>query len=274
MTDSPPSPLRRPAVAGQFYPADPQELRAVIKEFTPADGEERVPALAVISPHAGYVYSGRVAAETFARVMIPETVIILGPNHHGLGDRLAVMASGRWQIPGAELAIDHTLASRLLAESALFTNDLRAHTHEHSLEVQAPFLHYHGAKSIVPICLSFLPYELCRQAGEALARAIHSAGRPILLVASSDMTHYESRSSATRKDQLALEQILALDPEGLYRTVVDSRISMCGIIPTTIALVAAKLLGATRADLIRYTDSGEVSGDTRQVVGYAGLIIS
>lgn len=274
MANHPPDPLRRPAVAGQFYPAAAHELRAVIEEFTPSQAEERVRALAVISPHAGYVYSGRVAAETFARVLVPETAIILGPNHHGLGDRLAVMASGRWQIPGAELAIDHDLATRLLAESPLFSNDLRAHTHEHSLEVQAPFLHYHGAQKIVPICLSFLPYELCRQAGEAVARAIHSAGRPILLVASSDMTHYESRASASRKDHLALDHILALDPEGLYRTVTDNRISMCGIIPATIALVAARLLGATRADLVRYTDSGEASGDTRQVVGYAGLIIS
>ena len=265
--------LRKPAVAGQFYPGDPQKLKAFIETFSPPL-TARLPALAIIVPHAGYVYSGMVAAETFARAIIPETAIILGPNHHGLGDSLAVTTSGRWQIPGAELEIDSALGRHLLDDSPLFSADILAHTHEHSLEVQVPFLHYHGAKRILPICASFLSYDLCLQAGEALARTIKSAKRPVLLIASTDMTHYESRAAASRKDHLALSHVQSLDPEGLYRTVVTQRISMCGIIPTTITLVAAKRLGATRVTLVRYTDSGEVSGDTDQVVGYAGLIVS
>ena len=203
-----------------------------------------------------------------------ESAIILGPNHHGVGDRVAIMTKGQWQIPGAVLDIDSELALRLMAGSSLLTDNALAHSHEHSLEVQVPFLHYHGVKRIVPICLSFLPYDLCLQVGEALAQTIQSESQPIVLVASTDMTHYESRTAATQKDHLALQQIQALDPEGLYQTVVRNRISMCGIIPTTISLIAAKRLGATKATLIRYTDSGEVSGDTGQVVGYAGLIIS
>jgi AmmeMemoRadiSam system protein B len=273
-TSAPPSLLRKPAVAGQFYPDDPQELRAVIETFSPPQSMERLSALAVIAPHAGYVYSGRVVAETFAQAVIPETAIILGPNHHGLGERVAIMANGRWQLPGAVLEIDSLLASRLMAESPLLHDDALAHSHEHSLEVQVPFLHYHGLRRFVPICVSFLPYDICLQIGEALARTIQKENKPILLVASTDMTHYESRTAATQKDHLALQHILALDPEGLYQTVLRDRISMCGIIPTTITLIAAKRLGATKATLIRYTDSGEVSGDTRQVVGYAGLVIS
>ncbi len=266
--------MRKPAVAGQFYPGDPQKLYAFITTFTPPLSTPKLPALAVIVPHAGYVYSGRVAAETFARAIIPETAIILGPNHHGLGDRLAVTTEGKWQIPGAELEIDSALALRLLDESPLFSADTLAHVHEHSLEVQVPFLNHHGATKIVPICASFLSYEVCLQAGEALARAIKSVKRPVVLVASTDMTHYESRAAASHKDHLALSHIQALDPEGLYRTVVTKRISMCGIIPTTITLVAAQRLGATKVTLVRYTDSGEASGDTSQVVGYAGLVVS
>lgn len=273
-TDHSPSLLRRPAVAGQFYPGAPHELRAAIEAFSPPQGAARLPALAVISPHAGYVYSGGVAAETFARAIIPETAIILGPNHQGLGDRVAIMTSGQWQIPGAVLDIDSPLAARLMAESPLLIDDALAHSLEHSLEVQVPFLHYHGLKKFVPICVSFLSYDICQQIGEALARTIHNEDQPVLLVASTDMTHYESRAAAAEKDHQALQHILALDPEGLYQTVVRNRISMCGIIPTTITLIAAKRLGATKATLIRYTDSGEVSGDTRQVVGYAGLVIS
>ena len=266
--------LRKPAVADQFYPGDPQKLRTLIESFTPSQITTKLTALAIISPHAGYIYSGKVAAETFHQAIIPATAIILGPNHHGLGDRLAVTTHGRWQIPGAELEIDSALAQHLLNESPLFSDDILAHTHEHSLEVQVPFLHFYGVKKIVPICASFMPYDACRQAGEALARTIQQASQPIVLVASTDMTHYESRKAASQKDHLALSHIQALDPEGLYQTVVGKRISMCGIIPTTITLVAAKCLGATKATLIRYTDSGEVSGDTDQVVGYAGLIIS
>ena len=265
---------REPAVAGQFYPGDEKTLRQTIADLAPAPPEAKQQAIAVVSPHAGYVYSGAVAAETIGRVIIPETVIILGPNHHGAGARLAVMTAGSWQMPFGEVAIDSELAAAI-CESSIFTPDHLAHLQEHSLEVQVPFLQHFGPDiSIVPICVSHISYDDCEKAGKALALAIKSYNRPVLIVASTDMTHYESREAASRKDHMAMEHLTALDPEGLYNTVVSNRISMCGIIPTTITLIAAKLLGAAAAELVRYTDSGETSGDTRQVVGYAGFIIS
>ena len=267
--------LRPPAVAGQFYPQDPDELSALVARLTPEPRPgQRLAALAVVSPHAGYVYSGRVAAETFSRVEAPETAVILGPNHHGQGQPAAIMTQGGWRLPGGAIAIDQTLAAAIMQGSALLRDDPSAHTREHSLEVQVPFLQHHGVRKIVPLCLSFLSYPQCQELGLALAQAISASAGPTLLVASTDMSHYEPREVAARKDELALRPLLALDPEGLYQTVIGQRISMCGIIPTTVALVAAKHLGARRAELICYTDSGETSGDTRQVVGYAGVVIS
>ncbi len=267
--------LRPPAVAGQFYPQDPDELSALVARLTPEPRPgQRLAALAVVSPHAGYVYSGRVAAETFSRVEAPETAVILGPNHHGQGQPAAIMTQGGWRLPGGAIAIDQTLAAAIMRGSTLLRDDPSAHTREHSLEVQVPFLQHHGVRKIVPLCLSFLSYPQCQELGLALAQAISASAGPTLLVASTDMSHYEPREVAARKDELALRPLLALDPEGLYQTVIGQRISMCGIIPTTVALVAAKHLGARRAELICYTDSGETSGDTRQVVGYAGVVIS
>ncbi|MDA8159457.1 MAG: AmmeMemoRadiSam system protein B [Desulfobacteraceae bacterium] len=275
MSDRTPERLRPPAVAGQFYPQDPDELRALVARLTPEPGAgKRLTALAVVSPHAGYVYSGRVAAETFSRVEVPETAVILGPNHHGQGQPAAIMTQGGWRMPGGDIAIDQTLAAAIMRGSTLLRDDPSAHTREHSLEVQVPFLQHHGARKLVPICLSFLNYPQCQELGLALAQAIAASAGPALLVASTDMSHYEPREAATRKDGLALRHLLALDPEGLYQTVLGQRISMCGIIPTTVALLAAIRLGARQAELIRYTDSGETSGDTRQVVGYAGVVIS
>lgn len=264
---------RTPAVAGQFYPADPDSLRQTISSLLPIKPFEKAEALAVISPHAGYVYSGAVAAQTFSRVVLPHTAVILGPNHHGTGARLAV-GTDCWQMPFGTLSIDLSLAENICTNS-LFTVDQSAHLREHSLEVQVPFLQYFQPEiSIVPLCISYISYEDCVNAAETLAEAIRNHEHPVLLVASTDMTHYESRESATVKDSMALECIKKLDPSGLYKTVVSNRITMCGIIPTTITLLAAKLLGARYAKLVRYTDSGEVSGDTTQVVGYAGFVIN
>lgn len=266
--------MRSAVVADRFYPGSPSALSAYLAQLMPvipaADKEE---ALAVISPHAGYVYSGGVAGETMARVRIPDTVIILGPNHHGRGAPLAV-GTDTWRMPLGEVAVDRDLARRILERSTVITEDETAHNAEHSLEVQVPFLQHGNRKvAIVPIVVSHVPYQVCEEAASDLAAAIREHPAPVLLVASTDMTHYESRRDASRKDHLALERIRALDPKGLYETVLGNRISMCGIMPTTIVLLAAKKLGAKRARLVRYTDSGEASGDTDQVVGYAGLII-
>ncbi len=263
---------RQAVVADQFYPGNPAVLRQTLNTLIPAVQEKEV-AFAVVSPHAGYVYSGAVAGETFARVQIPETVVILGPNHHGRGEALALGVSD-WSMPLGKVPIERTLADAVLRRSRVIVGDDTAHLYEHSLEVQVPFLQYLQENlKIVPIVVSHVSYSVCQEAAMDLAAAIREFTAPVLIVASTDMTHYESRRSASSKDRLALERILAMDPEGLYETVVGNRISMCGIMPTTIALLAAMELGAREAELVRYTDSGAVSGDTNQVVGYAGLII-
>jgi len=267
--------VRYPAVASQFYPGDEATLRRTLQAMVPEGSSKRQKALAVVSPHAGYIYSGSVAGLTFSRVAIPTTCIVLGPNHHGRGAEAALMSTGTWRMPLGDVPINEKVAASILANSTVVRQDNAAHEHEHSLEVQVPFLQYLQSQlTIVPLCLSYLSYDDCKEIGSALARTVSEFEEKILLVASTDMSHYESRESASRKDKMALDRILDLDPEGLYNTVLGNRISMCGIIPTTVTLIAALRLGCQKAELVRYTDSGEASGDTRQVVGYAGLVLS
>lgn len=268
--------MRLPAVADQFYPGDARTLHRTLEALVPAIPEaDKGEALAVVSPHAGYIYSGQVAGETFAGVKIPGHVIVMGPNHHGVGAPVALMAEGSWRMPGGDVPIATDLAALLLAASDLIVSDATAHRYEHSLEVQVPFLQYCGGDfALAPLVLSSLSYADCKILGQAIVRAIRSFGKPVLLVASTDMTHYESREEASRKDEQAMAHVRNLDPEGLYHTVLGRRITMCGIIPTTVALVAALELGARTARLVRYTDSGETSGDVDQVVGYAGFVIA
>ena len=267
---------RSPAVAGQFYPGNEASLVKTLNDLIPdIQPEEKKEALAVISPHAGYIYSGGVAGETIGRVKVPENVIILGPNHTGHGASIALMDQGSWDMPMGEVPVNNELAAEIAKSTPLIQVDEVAHRFEHSLEVQVPFLqHMQKNLTIAPLVVSHVSYETCVSVGNGLAEAIKNYGKPVLIVASTDMTHYESRQSASSKDGMALECIKALDPEGLYNTVVGNRISMCGIMPTTVALIAAIALGAKKAELIRYTDSGEASGDTSKVVGYAGLVIT
>ena len=263
---------RLPVVADRFYPGDPTDLRQTLAGLIPA-GQTPQPAHAVIAPHAGYVYSGAVAGETFARVQIPETVILLGPNHHGRGG-LVALGTEDWAMPMGTVPFAVDLAAAIVRNSEIIAADNAAHQYEHSLEVQVPFLQFFQDQlSIVPIVVSHISYKQCQQAARDIANAVKVFNRPVLLVASTDMTHYESREDASAKDHLALRYIQTLDPQGLYNTVVTNRISMCGIMPTTITLLAAIELGAEHAELVRYTDSGATSGDTDQVVGYAGLVI-
>lgn len=263
---------RMPVVANQFYPGDPDVLRNTLQELIPKTHTTQK-AFAVISPHAGYMYSGAVAGETLASVTIPNDIIILGPNHHGQGAPVGMMTQGKWQMPMGEVPINNSLAELLTIPP--IEQDELSHRFEHSLEVQVPFLQYlNNTISIVPLVISHIPFALCIDVAEIISSAIKQYEKPVLIVASTDMSHYESRQSASRKDNLALEQINKLDAQGLYDTVTSNSISMCGFIPTTIALLASLQLGAKKADLVRYTDSGKVSGDTNQVVGYAGVIIS
>jgi AmmeMemoRadiSam system protein B len=265
--------IRQPAVANQFYPGDEpslnRELSGRIKE-----GQKKEKVVAVISPHAGYMYSGGVAGAVFSVAEIPKDIIVMGPNHHGLGSPYAVMAQGTWQMPGGEVPINEKLAALLMEESRYLKADPQAHVHEHSIEVQLPFAQYvMPGVCLVPLVLGRADYGICEEIGAAIARALKRYGKPVVLIASTDMTHYESQQSAKQKDQLAIDRITAMDPAGLLDTVTVNNITMCGVVPTTITLIAAKEMGATRARLIRYATSGDVSGDYSYVVGYAGFII-
>jgi len=267
--------MRQPAVANRFYPGSPKALERAISKFLPSGFDpDKEKSIAVVSPHAGYVYSGELAAKTLGSVEIPETVIIIGTNHRGAG--LSVALSTRtWNMPFGPVPVDMDFSALLLASSSHIKGDELAHNSEHSLEVQVPFLQYFQKNlSIVPLAISHISLPTCLEIAKSLADAVKQAGKRVLIVASTDMSHYEPRKTATKRDSLALKCIEELDPDKLYRTVRDNAISMCGVLPVTIALFAANMLGATSAKLIGYTDSGYVSGDTDQVVGYAGLSIS
>ena len=264
--------VRSPAVAGQFYPAIPSILKNEVSSYI--EEVKRENALGVISPHAGYIYSGKVAGSVYSRINIPRDVIIIGPNHTGLGEPEAVMCSGIWHLPGGDVAINTDLADAIKNNSKYLRDDHFAHIREHSLEVQIPFLqNFRSDLRIIPIAMMSMDYTICLDIGHAIAKAVNGFKEPVLIVASSDMTHYESDKSAREKDKKAIDRVLALDPEGLLKTVREHRITMCGVIPATIMLIACKELGAKKAELVAYATSGETSGDYEQVVGYAGMII-
>ncbi len=265
---------RSPAVANRFYPGEEKSLKRAVNDLLPRQVSAKYDAVGVVSPHAGYIYSGAVCAETLGTINIPETVVIIGPNHHGQGKPIA-LSTTNWQMPMGDIPVNTDFSKALQKASAVIEVDESAHQFEHSLEVQIPFLHaLQKNLSIVPLVISHISYALCQEIAQTLATTIEKYSGSVLMLASSDMSHYESRESATRKDRLALDRLEALDPKGLFQTVSDNRISMCGVIPVTIVLQAAMLLGANRAEVLTYTDSGVVSGDTHQVVGYAGAVIS
>ncbi|OGW05028.1 MAG: AmmeMemoRadiSam system protein B [Nitrospinae bacterium RIFCSPLOWO2_01_FULL_39_10] len=265
--------VRKPAVAGKFYPISPDAINKQMKEFE-VEVKQKVDCMGVVSPHAGYVYSGGVAGAVYSNINIPEDVIIIGPNHTGLGEMVSLMASGEWEMPNGIVKINADLANDIISSSRYIKDDSLGHLHEHSLEVQIPFIQYFKKNfKIVPITIMTLDYELCEDIGAALSAAIKNFNKPVLIVASTDMTHYESQKSANIKDKKAIDEILKLDPKGLFETVVNKNISMCGIAPTTAMLIACNNLGAREARLVKYMTSGDVSGDYEQVVGYAGLII-
>lgn len=264
--------IRTPHVAGLFYPAESGELKQFLSQtLGPLSSPQKVKAIMV--PHAGYVYSGATAARVFARVKIPATVLMLGPNHTGFGRPFSIMTKGFWQTPLGKVPIDESLANELLEGSDYFEVNESAHAREHSLEVEVPFLqHLNPAVKIVPVAIHTDDFQALREAAEQAVRIL--GNRDVLILASSDMTHYESVKQAEVKDRLALEAILALDENRLKREVELHDISMCGFYPMYMTLIMSKQLGATKAELIEYTHSGIVSRDYDHVVGYAGVVIS
>lgn len=266
-------PTRTPAVAGLFYPDDPDTLRKMVADMTPT--KEPQEALAIMAPHAGYVYSGGVAGATFAEVEIPQTVLILSPKHTRMGAYTSINTQGHWEIPGSQVSIDELLANHLLEYLPQVVEDDAAHAKEHGVEVLLPFLqHRRPDVKFVPIVFSYRSLEHCKAMGKALGEALDQWAEPVLIIISSDMNHFEDEETTQHKDHQALQELLALQPENLHQTCLEQNISMCGVVPATIALYALQPFGCTQARLVEHTTSAAVSGNTQRVVGYAGVVFS
>ena len=267
--------VRAPAVAGRFYPADPYELAKQVDEYVSASANlQKVAAMACVVPHAGYMYSGGVAGSVYRAVPLTKRVVLFGPRHYPRGESLAILTEGEWQTPLGRVRVDAELASELRHAFPRLRDDAVAHQAEHSLEVQLPFLQrLLGDFTFVPVVIGTDRFAVLEELGTALAQVLAAQAAPVLMIASSDMNHYESDVITREKDRWAIERILALDPRGLWDTVRDRGISMCGYAPTVAILTAAKWRGATRAELVSYATSGDVTGDYEAVVGYAGMVI-
>lgn len=268
--------LRRPVVSGQFYPQDAEGLNSMIASFVDLQSQ-KTDCLGAILPHAGYVYSGKVAVQTVSVINIKDTVVLLGPNHTGQGSAISIMAEGSWQTPLGDVEIDTKLAELFLEKCRYLKIDHLAHLDEHSLEVELPILQYFRKDfKIVPIAMMADNLSLLEEVAQSLAMVIkeNNLKSSTMFIASSDMTHYESQASAQRKDALAIEAIVALDGHKLQSQIKKFNISMCGFAPVAVLIKAAALLGAKKAKLIKYQTSGDVTGDNSSVVGYAGIIIN
>jgi AmmeMemoRadiSam system protein B/AmmeMemoRadiSam system protein A len=264
---------REAAVSGMFYPGSPSELREMIADMVDEDAIKE-DVTGIVMPHAGYIYSGLVAGATISRVNVKDTCIILGPNHTGMGRPFSIMTDGTWKTPLGNVQIDSELAKRILANSKYLSEDYLAHISEHSIEVQLPFLQYFNQDvQIVPIILSHATGTVYREIGRAIAKAIEDSGKEVLIIASSDMTHYEEHQAVIQKDNMAIEAILDLNEDELLERIRMNNISMCGFGPAVSLISAAKELGAGKTELVMHRTSGDTTGDYASVVGYAGIII-
>jgi AmmeMemoRadiSam system protein B/AmmeMemoRadiSam system protein A len=265
--------IRPPVVAGQFYPASPRQLKAMIKGMIDEKAEKEE-VIGLVSPHAGYEYSGPVVGALVSRIKFKDTFIIMGPNHTGRGKAFSIMTEGVWQTPLGDVEIDSELAKRILGISRYLKEDQAAHLDEHSIEVQLPFLQYFKPDvKFVPIVFSFGTGDIYQEIGREIARAVKELKREVVIMTSSDMTHYESQESAQWKDAQAIEAIVELNEEKLLQRVQTLNITMCGYAPAVSLISAAKELGATRAELVKYQTSGDTTGDYSSVVGYAGIVL-
>src|SRR5215467_8401832 len=268
--------LRLPAVAGRFYPSDPKELTSLVRKYSQPDSQHApMPVKACLVPHAGYRYSGHVAGAVFARLALPKKIIVLGVRHYPRGEPAAILSSGAWRTPLGDAPIDEGLAGALRRECPLLREDSVAHSTEHSLEVQVPFLQALAPEfSFVPVALGTVQFESLVSVGKGIARVIGNAKEDVLLLTTSDLNHYEDDATTRTKDRKAIDRMLALDARGLYDTCRNEEISMCGLGPAVATLTALRMLGATHAELVRYATSGDVSGDKSAVVGYAGMVFA
>jgi hypothetical protein len=265
--------VRAPAVAGRFYPDDPVVLSSMMDSFIDPHAISK-PAIGVVVPHAGYMYSGHVAGAAYSRIAMPSRTIVLCPNHTGLGAPLSIMRQGSWQTPLGTLRMDHELSEALMSANPELEDEPEAHRWEHAIEVQLPFLQSRGVTGFVPITVGVSDWETLERLGRSIGETILRLDPATLLIASSDMNHYESDRVTRRKDAMAIVPLLNRDAEELHATVRRENISMCGAGPAVAMLVAARLLKATQAELVRYATSAEVSRDFARVVGYAGVIVT
>ncbi|MCF7907664.1 MAG: AmmeMemoRadiSam system protein B [Candidatus Omnitrophica bacterium] len=265
--------IRKPAVSGQFYPSDKRDLEATIDGFKPKRNN-KISAKGIILPHAGYAYSGRVAVETISRVLAKKKLILLGPNHTGLGEKFSLWGKGKWETPLASINIDEELSKRILGTGSLIAEDKLAHQHEHSLEVQLPILYrFFGQFSFVPIACQQASLANYRKVAAQICQAIKAQEDEVLFIASTDLTHYEPDITARVKDRTVIEAIINLDEEELLNKVKAKGITMCGVAPVAILLCCLKAVGAKKAEVCLYQTSGDAGGDKTSVVGYVGMII-
>ncbi|HVU49866.1 MAG TPA: AmmeMemoRadiSam system protein B [Polyangia bacterium] len=268
--------VRLPAVAGVFYPDAPAEVAADARRLAaPSPEAPPRPAIAAVCPHAGWMYSGALAGRLAAAVEVPARVLVLAPNHTGRGARGSVWPGGPWRFPGADVPVDAAFCRALCEASTLLEPDADAHAEEHAVEVIVPLLAARQpALHLVPVVLGGLSFGECETLAGAVARTVQAAQGPTLIIASSDMNHYLSDAETRALDALALAPLEALDGHGLYRAVREHGITMCGVIPSTVAVLAARLLGATRTTRVGYATSADAGGDRRRVVGYAAVTIA
>lgn len=268
--------IRNPAVAGQFYSGSKESLIEEVGKLIPASAKKKEDAIGVISPHAGYIYSGSVAGAVLSSIKPKPVYIIMGPNHTGLGSPFSLSTSDAWITPLGSVTINKTLAERILKNCPEISRDEFAHIQEHSIEMQLPILQVlQKSFTIVPIVVSPGPIEQYKKIGQGIAKSIRELKleKDVAIIASSDMTHYESQDSAREKDSRVIDAVLKLDEKALLERIEKFDISMCGYAPAAIMMAAAKSLGAGKAKLIKYQTSADVSGDYSSVVGYAGMVI-
>ena len=278
---------RAPAVAGLFYPSGADELNQLIElsfkerrfgpgDLPPSKELRRRRIYGIVSPHAGYIYSGAVAANGYYETssMNFDRVVMIGPNHYGIGTGLATVRDGIWETPLGQVEIDTELASRISESSGILDFDDLAHSRDHCLEVQLPFLQYikKNQFKVVPIIMIIQDKGTASEIGESIADSTRNLNA--LLIASSDFTHYEPNSAAHRKDRELIEAILSLDTSIFYTTLERLNVSACGYGAIASIMTAAKALGATKGELLRYATSGDIVGDTNNVVGYASIIFT
>jgi MEMO1 family protein len=265
--------IRPPAVSGRFYPSEAKKLALEIQQYTASKNKKSL-VRGCLVPHAGYMYSGHVAGAVYSAIEIPALCILLGPRHFPGGQAMAIISEGSWKTPFGDAQIDSELATQLKQACPFLREDRVAHQREHSLEVQIPFLQQLNSNlRFVPVVLATNRYQELEALGHAVAKMKEAQNDRVLVLASTDMNHYESDAITRAKDQKAIDRILELDPRGLYDTVQSEDITMCGVAATVAMLVAMRDLGATQAELVRYATSGDITGDREEVVGYAGLIV-